>query len=95
MDAQEIRMRTLEAEMIAVMGILAEVFSCLSEISPQHEAAVRSGFDETIRVLQSVVADPANAGLRNEFGHSLQSTEWLRLSALAPRVGGKAHGTVQ
>jgi hypothetical protein len=95
METHEQRMRTQEAEMFAVMGILVEVFKCLAEISPQHEAAVRGGFDEAIRLLSMAVADPSNAAIRDEFGYALKSAEWLSLSALAPRGGGKAHATVQ
>jgi hypothetical protein len=95
MDEREQRIRALEAEMLAMMGVVAEVFRRLAQIDPQHHAAVRAGFDTVFRTLSQARDNTANAGMRSGFDHALKSMEWLTLSALAPSQGGKAHGTVQ
>ena len=95
MDEREQRIRALEAEMLAMMGIVGEVCRRLAEISPQHEAAVRDGFNDVARTLSYALDNAANADVRNGFDYALKSVEWLTLSALAPREGGKAHSTVQ
>ena len=95
MDEREQRIRALEAEMLAMMGIVGEVCRRLAEISPQHEAAVRDGFNEVARTLSYALDNAASADMQNQLGYALKSIEWLTLSALAPRVGGKAHATVQ
>ena len=95
MDEREQRLRALEAEMLAMMGVVGEVFRRLAAIGPQHEAAVRDGFNEAVRTLSYALDNAANADVQNQFGYALKSIEWLTLSALALREGGKAHGTVQ
>ena len=95
MDEREQRIRALEAEMLAMMGIVSEVSRRLAEVSPQHEAAVRDGFNEVARALSYALDNAANADMQNGFDYALKSVEWLTLSALAPTAGGKAHSTVQ
>ena len=95
MNEREQRIQALEAEMLTMMGIVAEVFRRLAQVSPQHEAAVRDGFDTVFRTLSQARDNTANADMQNQFGYALKSIEWLTLSALAPTAGGKAHGTVQ
>ena len=95
MDEQEQRIRMLEAEMLAMMGVMGEVFRRLARIDAQHHAAVRDGFDEAIRILSQARNNAANAAMRNGLDYALKSVEWLTLTALAPSEGGKAHATVQ
>ena len=95
MNEHEQRIQSLETEMLAVIGVVGEVFRQLAQIDARHEAAVRAGFDHTIKILTHAARNPANAAMRNGIGDALKSIEWLTLTALAPTVGGKAHGTVQ
>ena len=95
MDEQEQRIRALEAEMLAMMGIVGEVCRRLAAIGPQHHAAVRTGFSETVDLLSRARDSTTDAAMQNTFDYALKSIEWLTLSALAPSKGGKAHRTVQ
>jgi len=95
MNEQDLRFRVLEAEMLAMMGIVAEVCRRLAAISPQHETAVRDGFNEAVRALSYALDNTPHAAVRENFGYALKTVEWLTLSALAPSEGGKEHGTVQ
>jgi len=95
MNEQEQRIRALEAEMLAMMGVLGEVFRRFAEISPQHEAAVRDGLNDATRTLSHALENAADAEMQNGLDYALKSVEWLTLSTLAARAGGKAHGTVQ
>ena len=95
MNEHEQRIQVLEAEMLAVMGVAGEVFRQLAQVDARHEAAVRAGFDQATRILSHAARNPANAAMRNGLSDALKSIEWLTLTALAPTVGGKAHGTVQ
>ena len=61
MNEREQRIRALEAEMLTMIGIVAEVFRHLAEISPQHDAAVRDGFDTVFRTLSQARDNTANA----------------------------------
>jgi hypothetical protein len=95
MDEQEQRIHALEAEMLAMMGIVGEVCRRLAAISPQHEAAVRDGFNAAAGILSWARDSTTDAAMQNTCSYALKSVEWLTLSALAPTQGGKAHATVQ
>ncbi len=96
MDDHERRIFALEAEMLALMGIVGEVFRRLAEISPQHQAAVRDGLDGASRTLSQAHEYALRADMRFMFDYALKSVEWLTLSALAPRAGGNtAHEPMQ
>ena len=95
MNERELRIRALEAEMLAMMGVVGEVFRQLARIDAQHHAAVRDGLNQSIRILSQAQDRTTDAAMQNTFDYALKSIEWLTLTALAPSEGGKAHGTVQ
>ena len=95
MNEREQRIRALEAEMLAMMGVVGEVFRQFARIDAQHHAAVRDGLNHSIRILSQAQDRATDAAMQNTFGYALKSIEWLTLTALAPSAGGKAHGTVQ
>jgi hypothetical protein len=95
MSEQELRIQALEGDILAMMGVVGEVFRRLAQIDAQHEAAVRAGLDGAIGVLSRVLDSTADADMQNTLDYAVKSIEWLALTALAPTAGGKPHGTVQ
>ena len=95
MNEQQLRIEALEAEMLAIMGVVGEVFRQFAQSDARQEAAVRAGFNQAMRILSQARDNPANAQMHNTLGDALKSMEWLTLLALAPTQCGKTHGTVQ
>ena len=90
MNEREQKIRALEAEMLMMMGIVAQVFRHLAEISPQHQAAVRDGFDVVFRTLSQAHEYALGADARFMFDYAVSCVDTHRLLALAPRAGANS-----